>query len=67
MFDFNKLDEYKKAMEVLGIKFHCFHGYLLQIEDNYFKISAYKGGFIGHGDWETFKEQVAIWFLNSSK
>ena len=62
MFDHNKLQEYKDAMKVLELKFHCFHGYLLEIEDDYYKIST-DNGFIGHEDWEVFKERVTIWFL----
>ena len=70
MFDFNKLDKYKKFMQEEGIHeivFTASCSYILKIKENRYYLSMFKDfddvWDIENDNWENFKIEVANYFL----
>lgn len=74
MFDFNKLDKYKKFMQEEGIyeiTFIANRSYTLKIKENRYYLSAFKDfddvWENENDNWEDFKIEVANYFLQEER
>ena len=74
MFNFNKLDKYKKFMQEEGIceiVFTASCSYTLKIKENRYYLSMFKDfddvWEIENDNWEDFKIKVANYFLEGRK